>query len=65
MEQGHAEHNPVRMLPKATRRLIRPAHDPRTTPFVERLEDIRRIYTVLPDPTKIAYAIGAMGGLRI
>jgi integrase len=64
VEQGHAEHNPVRLLPKSTRRLIRPAHDSRTTPFVERLDDVRRIYTALPRPTSIAYALGALAGLR-
>jgi integrase len=64
VEQGHAAHNPVRLLPRSTRRLIRPAHDPRTTPFVERLEDARRIFLALEEPINIAYAIGALAGLR-
>jgi len=64
VEQGHAAHNPVRLLPRSTRRLIRPAHDPRTTPFVERLEDVRRIFLALDEPISIAYAIGALAGLR-
>jgi len=64
VEQGHAKHNPVRLLPRATRRLIRPAHDPRTTPFVEQLADVRRIYQAMEEPVNVAYAIGALAGLR-
>jgi integrase len=64
VEQGHAPLNPVRTLPRATRRLIRPAHDPRTTPFVERLDDVRRIFLALPEPINLAYALGALAGLR-
>ena len=64
VERWLSAHNPVKMLPRATRRLVRPSHDPRTTPFVERLEDVRRIYLALPDPVNLAYAIGALAGLR-
>jgi integrase len=64
VERGEAKRNPVRELPRATRRLIRPSHDPRTTPFVEKLGDVRRIYLALEQPINIAYAIGAMAGLR-
>ncbi|HVT07870.1 MAG TPA: tyrosine-type recombinase/integrase [Polyangia bacterium] len=64
VEQGHAPHNPVRLLPRATRRLIRPAHDPRTTPFLERKEDVRRVYLGLPEPINVAFALGAFAGLR-
>lgn len=64
MEQGIAQANPARGLPRATRRLIKPSHDPRTTPFIEKLEDVRRIFNDLPKPLNIAYAIGALGGLR-
>jgi integrase len=64
VEQGHATANPVKALPRATRRLIRPSHDPRTTPFVERLQDVRRIFLQLPDPVNGAYALGALAGLR-
>jgi hypothetical protein len=45
-------------------RLIRPTHDPKKTPFTERLEDVRRIFLALAEPLNIAYAIGALGGLR-
>lgn len=64
VEQGHAPHNPVRLLPRSTRRLIRPAHDPRTTPFVERLDDVKRVFLALEEPINVAYALGALAGLR-
>jgi integrase len=59
-----ATSNPVRSLPKSTRRLYRPDHDPRTTPFVEKLEDVRRIFLDLDEPVNVACAIGAFAGLR-
>jgi integrase len=64
VERGLAARNPVKLLPRATRRLIRPAHDPRTTPFVEKLSDVRRVFLALPEPVNLAYALGALGGLR-
>jgi integrase len=64
LERGLASANPARRLPKSLLRLVRPDHDPRTTPFVERLEDVRRIYLALPEPLNVAYAIGALAGLR-
>jgi integrase len=45
-------------------RLVRPDHDPRTTPFVEKLSDVRRIFLALEEPLNVAYAIGALAGLR-
>lgn len=64
MERGLASSNPARGLPKRTARLIRPSHDPRTTPFLERLEDVRRVFLALPEPMNVAFAIGALAGLR-
>lgn len=64
VERGLAKMNPAKMLPRSTRRLIRPAHDPRTTPFLEKLDDVRRVYLALPDPINLAFAVGALGGLR-
>lgn len=64
VEDGHATVNPAKSLPKKVRRLIKPAHDPRTTPFVERLEDVRRIFLTLAEPVSVAYAIGSNAGLR-
>ena len=63
-ERGLATGNPARGLPASLRRLIRPTHDPKKTPFIERLEDVRRIFLALSEPLNIAYAIGALGGLR-
>ena len=64
VERGLAVTNPAKGLPRATRRLIKPSHDPKTTPFVERPADVPRIYRALPDPVNLAYAIGSQAGLR-
>lgn len=64
LERGLASHNPCRRLPKSLLRLMRSEHDPRTTPFVEQLADVRRIFLHLEEPLSIAYAIGAFAGLR-
>ncbi len=64
VERRLAHSNPCRSLPRSTMRLMRPTHDPRTTPFVEKLEDVRRIFLELPEPLNVAYAIGALAGLR-
>jgi integrase len=66
VERGLAGANPARGLPRGTRRLIRPSHDPRTTPFVEKLSDVRRIFLTLSaePPLHIGYALGAFAGLR-
>ncbi len=64
VERGLAVANPTRNLPRSTMRLMRSTHDPRTTPFIERLSDVRRIYLALPEPFHVAYAVGALAGLR-
>jgi integrase len=43
---------------------MKPTHDPRTTPFIEKLADVKRIFVDLPSPLNVAYAIGALAGLR-
>jgi integrase len=63
-ERGITQANPARNLPRSIMRLMRPTHDPRTTPFIERLEDVRRIHLGLPRPLDVAYAVGALAGLR-
>ena len=63
-ERGLSTGNPARGLPKSLMRLIRPTHDPKKTPFIERLEDVRRIFLALPEPLNVGYAIGALAGLR-
>lgn len=64
VEDGLTANNPARGLPRSTRRLIKPTYDPRTTPFIEKIDDVRRIYLALPEPLNIAYAVGALAGLR-
>jgi integrase len=64
LERGIASRNPARHLPKSLQHLVRSDHDPATTPFVERREDVRRIFLALRSPLNVAYAIGALGGLR-
>jgi integrase len=63
-ERGLARTNPAKGLPRSLRLLIKPSWDPKTTPFVERLEDVGRLYRALPEPVALAYAIGVMAGLR-
>src|SRR5712692_801972 len=63
-ERGLATGNPARGLPTSLMRLIRPTHDPKKTPFIERLDDVRGIFLALPEPLNVAYAIGALAGLR-
>ena len=64
MEDGQAQVNPCRSLTKATRRLIKSDYDTKTTPFLERLEDVQRVFLALPEPLNIGFAIGALAGLR-
>ncbi|OFX22307.1 MAG: hypothetical protein A2V77_18815 [Anaeromyxobacter sp. RBG_16_69_14] len=56
--------NPVRTLPRSTRRLYRPKHDPHATPFLERLEDVERLAGHLVEPFATMYLTGAYGLLR-
>src|SRR5229473_2511778 len=63
-KRGLATGNPARGLPTSLMRLIRPTHDPKKTPFIERLDDVRGIFLALPEPLNVAYAIGALAGLR-
>lgn len=63
-ERGMVQSNPARGMPASLMRLMRSTHDPRKTPFIEKLEDVRRIYLALPQPLSVAYAIGALAGLR-
>jgi integrase/recombinase XerD len=64
VERRVAKTNPCVRLPKSLVKLMRPTHDPRTTPFIEKLSDVRRIYLALRSPLNVAYAIGALAGLR-
>jgi integrase len=64
VERGIAQTHPVRALPRATRRLMRNAHDPKTTPFLEKQEDIARVFLALEQPFATLFAIGVFAGLR-
>jgi len=64
IEEGLCGSNPVRSVPKKTRQLYRYAHDPLTTAWLTDKEDIARIYEWLPEPYKVAFAIGVLAGLR-
>ena len=63
-ETGATGSNPCKGLPRSLRQQIRPTHDPRLTPYIEKLVDIRRIYQALPEPIRTGYAVGALAGLR-
>jgi integrase len=67
-EDGVVHANPCGQLSKSTRaKWLRPAHDPRRTPFIESMEDVIRVYQALKvkSPTvAVAYAVGALAGLR-
>jgi integrase len=60
--------NPTRMLSKKTRReFLKSDHDPKDVPFIKDAADIFRVYESLykkHTSIAIAYAVGALGGLR-
>lgn len=69
VEEKKVQANPVRDLPRATRRLYRPTYDPRDTPFLEKIDHVRRVYQALradgeETAIAVAYAVGALAGLR-
>jgi len=61
-ERGLAAHNAVRALPRAVRRLTKP--DGAFSPFLERQEDIRRIFLALPLSFATMFGLGVLAGLR-
>jgi len=62
--EGKLPANPVFRLDRATRRLFRPTHDPRKTPYLRRKEDIAAIYRALRADVQVMFAIGVFAGLR-
>lgn len=67
VEDGVAQFNPVRLLSDKTRAKLKSEWDPKKTPFVKDPADITRIYRWLRDHNEsvaMAYAVGALGGLR-
>ena len=65
VEAGHAPSNPVATLPRSTRRLYKSIYDTRSTPFLERPEDIRRLYLALPEPHNMIFIFGEQSGCRV
>jgi integrase len=65
VEAGHAPSNPVATLPRSTRRLYKSIYDTRSTPFLERPVDIRRLYLALPEPYSMIFIFGEQTGCRV
>lgn len=63
-EEGAVAVNPTKGLPKSILAQVRSEYDPETTPFVEKLEDVRRVVLALPAHVARVYALGAYAGLR-
>ena len=63
-DDGAVPGNPTHDLPESVRAQVRSGYDPETTPFIERLEDVRRILLALPPHVARVYALGAFAGLR-
>ncbi|MEO8214952.1 MAG: tyrosine-type recombinase/integrase, partial [Myxococcales bacterium] len=66
VEAKHAVTNPCKNLSSKTRKLIKPQHDTKLTPFLGSLADVQRVLEALkPLPSiRTAYAVGALAGLR-
>jgi integrase len=64
IEAGHAPSNPIASLPRSTRRLFKSTYDTRSTPFLERPADIRRLYLALPEPYNMIFIFGEQTGCR-
>jgi integrase len=64
-EQGHVAVNPVSTLPRSARALYKSVYDVRSTPYLERAEDIRRLYLALPEPHNVIFILGALTGCRV
>lgn len=64
IEGGHCAANPMAGLPRSTRRLYQSTYDNRSTPFLETLADVRRVFLALPIPINVAFACGVFMGLR-
>ena len=64
IEQGFARVNPVSLLPRSARRLYRSKLDTTNTPFLEKASDVQRVFLALSEPYNVAFAVGALAGLR-
>ena len=65
IEAGHAPTNPVASLPRSTRRLFKSTYDVRSTPFLQRPADIRRLYLAMAEPYNMIFIFGEQTGCRV
>src|SRR5450755_2807608 len=64
-DAGLIAFNPVSRLDRHTRRLFRPDHDPRETPFLRTKDEIRALYLSFPEEgIRTIFAVGVLAGLR-
>lgn len=61
---GRLPTNPVAHLDRATRKLFKPKHDPKNTPFIRAKTEIAGIYRELSGDVQIMFAVGVFAGLR-
>jgi integrase len=63
-ERGLVQANPTKGLPPSVRAMLRDDTDPTSRPFIERLEDVRRVLIALDEPFAALFALGVYAGLR-
>lgn len=64
VEGPFAMSNPVKKLPKKTKKTIRSDHDPESVPFLRSLEEVGMVLAALPEDLKVPFAVGVYSGLR-
>lgn len=64
VERQIVDVNPARALPRDVHRLMHSTHDSASVPFLPSPEAIGEVYSRLAPPFSIAFAIGALAGLR-
>lgn len=64
VEGPFATSNPVKKLPKKTKKTIRSDHDPESVPFLRSLEEVSMVLAALPEDLKVPFAVGVYSGLR-
>lgn len=63
-DDGLVDVNPLKGLPPSVRLLLRNDTDHTAAPYVERLDDVYRIFMKLPKPLDIMFALGAYAFMR-
>jgi integrase len=64
VDEGLADRNPVRSMPRKVKLLYRNQQDPRATPFLERMEDIGRLRSALSEPLRSLFSVAVLTGIR-